>query len=90
MRDQATRAVVACTRLLRAHAVTTRAFNARLQATHGLTVNDFEVLHRLSEATDGLMRRIDLAQSVLLTPSGITRLLDGLQRAGLVEKAECL
>jgi DNA-binding MarR family transcriptional regulator len=36
-----------------------------------------------------MMRRVDLAQQVLLTPSGITRLLDGLQRCGFVEKAAC-
>jgi DNA-binding MarR family transcriptional regulator len=36
-----------------------------------------------------MMRRVDLAQSVLLTASGITRLLDGLERAGFVEKAAC-
>jgi DNA-binding MarR family transcriptional regulator len=36
-----------------------------------------------------MLRRVDLAQQVLLTPSGITRLLDGLQRCGLVEKAAC-
>ena len=36
-----------------------------------------------------MMRRVDLAQQVLLTPSGITRLLDGLQRCGYVEKAAC-
>jgi DNA-binding MarR family transcriptional regulator len=35
------------------------------------------------------MRRVDLAESVLLTASGITRLLDGLERAGFVEKARC-
>lgn len=35
------------------------------------------------------MRRVDLAQSVLLTPSGMTRLLGGLERAGLVCRAAC-
>ena len=35
------------------------------------------------------MRRIDLAESLQLTPSGVTRLLDGLERVGLVEKASC-
>jgi DNA-binding MarR family transcriptional regulator len=36
-----------------------------------------------------MMRRVDLAQSVLLTPSGITRLLEGLERDGYVERAKC-
>jgi DNA-binding MarR family transcriptional regulator len=35
------------------------------------------------------MRRVDLAEQVLLTPSGITRLLDGLERSGCVERASC-
>jgi DNA-binding MarR family transcriptional regulator len=82
-------AVQAWVRLLGAHAAMTRAFNADLQASHGLTVNDFEVLRRLSLEPEGRMRRVDLAQVVGLTPSGITRLLDGLQAAGLVRKEHC-
>ena len=74
---------------LRAHAALTRALNVDLLAHHGLTLNDYEVLLHLSRAEDGMMRRVDLAESVLLTASGITRLLDGLERAGLVEKASC-
>ena len=58
-------------------------------ADHGLTINDYEVLLRLARAPDRMLRRVDLAQQVLLTPSGITRLLDGLQRCGFVEKAAC-
>jgi DNA-binding MarR family transcriptional regulator len=76
--------------LLHAHTALTRSFNADLQANHGLTVTDFEVLRHLDGADDGRMRRVDLAQRVGLTPSGITRLLEGLQGGGLVRKAECL
>lgn len=72
-----------------AHAAMTRAFNADLQACCGLTVTDFETLRRLADAPEGLMRRVDLAQAVGLTASGITRLLDGLQNAGLVRKESC-
>lgn len=75
--------------LLRAHASATRQLNAQLQAEHGLTISDFEVLLRLSRAPDRRMRRVDLAEQVLLTASGITRLLDGLEGAGLVERAAC-
>jgi DNA-binding MarR family transcriptional regulator len=75
--------------LLRAHASSTRRFNAELVAQHGLTLNDYEVLLHLSRAEDKRLRRVDLAQSVLLTPSGITRLLEGLERAGYVERASC-
>jgi DNA-binding MarR family transcriptional regulator len=86
---QASTALTVWVRLLRAHAATTRAFNRDLIAQHGLTVNDYEVLLLLSRAEDCRMRRVDLAEEVLLTASGITRLLDGLQRAGLVDKASC-
>ena len=75
--------------LLRAHAATIRQLNAKLSADHGLTLNDFEVLLRLSRAPDRRMRRVDLTQEVFLTPSGITRLLDGLERLGLVERGSC-
>jgi DNA-binding MarR family transcriptional regulator len=74
---------------LRAHAAITRQLNADLLNDHGLTLSDYEVLLRLSNAEGGMMRRVDLAESVLLTASGITRLLDGLERAGFVEKAAC-
>jgi DNA-binding MarR family transcriptional regulator len=63
--------------------------NADLVAGHGLTINDYEVLMRLSRAPERRMRRVDLAQEVLLTASGITRLLDGLQQAGYVCRANC-
>ena len=75
--------------LLRAHATSIRRFNAELVSEHGLTLNDYEVLLRLSRAEDRRLRRVDLAEQVLLTPSGITRLLEGLERAGFVERASC-
>jgi DNA-binding MarR family transcriptional regulator len=75
--------------LLRAHASTTRRFNAELVAGHGLTLNDYEVLLHLSRADGKRLRRVDLAEAVLLTPSGITRLLEGLERCGYVERAAC-
>jgi DNA-binding MarR family transcriptional regulator len=67
----------------------TRELNAQLVAEHGLTINDYEVLLRLAKAPDRRLKRVELAQSVLLTPSGITRLLDGLEKEGFVEKAGC-
>ncbi len=69
---------------LRSHAAITRELSAQLQREHGLTLNDYEVLLHLSHAEGGMMRRVDLAESVLLTASGITRLLEGLERAGFV------
>jgi DNA-binding MarR family transcriptional regulator len=74
---------------IRGHATLIRSLNAQLVADHGLTINDYEVMLRLSRAPDRRLKRVELAQSVLLTPSGITRLLDGLEAAGWVEKASC-
>src|SRR5688572_14573818 len=75
--------------LLRAHTAVTRQLNAQLDAEHGLTISDFEVLLRLARAEGRRMRRVDLAQEILLTASGITRLLDGLERAGYVDRDSC-
>jgi len=75
--------------LLRAHAATTRQLNARLIADHGLTMADYDVLLHLAWAPDRRLRRVDLAERVLLTASGVTRLLDGLERGGLVERGPC-
>jgi DNA-binding MarR family transcriptional regulator len=76
-------------RFLRAHSAVTRQLSARLEAEHGLTLNDFDVLVQLYHAPERALRRVDLARTVLLTASGITRLLDGLERAGWVEKRAC-
>lgn len=75
--------------LLRAHAGITRDLNSQLALEHGLTLSDFEVLLRLSRAPDRQMRRVDLADQVFLSASGVTRLLDGLERQGFVERASC-
>ena len=84
-----TRAVEAWVRLLRGHAAATRTLNAQLVREHGLTVNDYEALLALSKADDGAKRRTDLARELELTASGVTRLLDGLEAAGLVTKQAC-
>jgi DNA-binding MarR family transcriptional regulator len=87
--QQTPTAVRAWTRLLRAHASTTRALSGELQTDHGLTLNDFEALLVLSRAEDGRMKRVELARRLILTPSGITRLLEGLEEAGLVRRTTC-
>jgi DNA-binding MarR family transcriptional regulator len=86
---QASVGLDAWARLLHAHASTTRALSGSLLAEHGLTLNDYEALLRLARAEDGRMRRVDLAEELLLTASGVTRLLDGLEAAGYVERASC-
>jgi DNA-binding MarR family transcriptional regulator len=87
--EQSTRALDAWVRLLRAHAACTRALSAELVSEHGLTINDFEALAHLAREEGQRMRRVDLSERLLLTPSGVTRLLSGLERAGYVEKASC-
>jgi DNA-binding MarR family transcriptional regulator len=82
-------AVRAWTRLLRAYAATTRLLSAELQQDHGLTLNEYEALLVLSHAEGGRLKRVELARSLMLTPSGVTRLLQGLEDAGLVERAAC-
>ena len=82
-------AVRAWTRLLRAHTATARTLSAELQADHDLTLNDFEALYVLSRSEGGRMKRVELARRLLLTPSGITRLLEGLECAGLVRRTTC-
>lgn len=75
--------------LARAYASAMRRFNGDLMSAHALTLNDYEVMLRLAEAPERMMRRVDLAKSVLLTPSGITRLLEGLEACGYVKRASC-
>jgi DNA-binding MarR family transcriptional regulator len=75
--------------LLGAHAALTRELSAALVASHGLTINDYGTLLLLSRADEEGMRRIDLANELQLSPSGITRLLDRLEDQGLVGKGAC-
>jgi len=79
--------VQAWAQLLRAHSALTRRFSTELLTMHGLTLNGYEVLLHLAHSPGRRLRRVDLAESVLLTPSGITRLLDGLERAGYVSRS---
>jgi DNA-binding MarR family transcriptional regulator len=73
-------------RFLRAYAELTARMDRRLVAEHGLSLREYEVLLALESAPDGRLRRVDLAARVLLTQSGVTRLLDKLERDGLVAK----
>ena len=82
-------AVRAFVGLLRGHAAATRTFSALLQRQHGLSLSEYEVLLRLFRAPGHRLKRVELVEQVLLTPSGITRLLARLEGGGLVEKAHC-
>jgi DNA-binding MarR family transcriptional regulator len=76
-------------RLMRAHSVLRRELEAEVLSPRGLTINDFETLFHLYRADQQRLRRVDLVGLLMLTPSGVTRLLDGLQGAGLVENIAC-
>jgi DNA-binding MarR family transcriptional regulator len=72
--------------MLRVHARVTQLLDAQLREAHGLTVSQYEVLLFLVDAPDHRMRMADLASRVLLTRSGMTRLVDRLVQLGYVER----
>jgi DNA-binding MarR family transcriptional regulator len=74
---------------MRTHHALRRELDTELAAEHELTVSEFEVLLLLSRADQRSMRRIDLANEVRLSPSGITRMLDRLGANGFVDKRAC-
>jgi DNA-binding MarR family transcriptional regulator len=74
---------------LRAHAAITRRLDSRLSDTHQLTLSQYEVLFRLAKAPGRKMRMSELAESVLLTRSGVSRLVGALEQGRLVERASC-
>ena len=73
-------------RLNRAYATLTRRLDISLGTYHGLSFADFMVLSNLSRAPDGRLRRVDLADRLGLTASGITRALIPLEKIGLVKR----
>jgi DNA-binding MarR family transcriptional regulator len=75
--------------LLRAHACLVKRLDAELERRHGLPMSSFEVLHYLARADDGRMRMRDLAEHAQLSRSGLTRLVDRLERDGLLNRCSC-
>lgn len=75
--------------LLRVHAALIKELDAELQAAHGLPLSSYEVLLTLRHSPAGEMRMSQIADSVLLSRSGLTRLVDRLERDGLIERREC-
>jgi DNA-binding MarR family transcriptional regulator len=69
---------------LRAHARLTRVLEAELIAEQRLSLAAYDVLVQLAEAPLYRLRMTELADAVLLSRSGVTRLVDRLERAGLV------
>jgi DNA-binding MarR family transcriptional regulator len=75
--------------LLRVHASLSKALDARLEREHGLPLTSYEVLKYLADAEGEKMRMCDLASSVSLSRSGLTRLVDRLERDGLLCRESC-
>src|SRR3954452_13752617 len=75
--------------LVRAHACLVKRLDAQLEAEHGLALTSFEVLTRLGDSDGGKMRMHDIATSVMLSRNGLTRLVDRLERDGLVHRCSC-
>ncbi len=75
--------------LLRAHSALTKTLDGELEQAHGIGLSTYEVLVRLDRAPERRMRMCDLADSVLLSRSGVTRLVDRLERDGLLAREEC-
>ncbi|MEZ0067539.1 DNA-binding MarR family transcriptional regulator [Streptacidiphilus sp. MAP12-20] len=73
-------------RLTRAQTALAKRFDAVLSNRHGISYADFQVLLHLGAAPGGRLRRVDLAQALGLTASGVTRGLGPLERIGLVER----
>ena len=75
--------------LLRVHSSLVKVLDAELEHAHGIALSSYEVLARLGKAQDGRLRMCDLAESVLLSRSGLTRMIDRLERDGLVARGSC-
>ncbi|GAA0703622.1 MULTISPECIES: MarR family winged helix-turn-helix transcriptional regulator [Streptomyces] len=73
-------------RLVRAQTALVKRFDASLGGLHGVSLADFTTLLRLGQAPGGRMRRVDLAEALGLTASGVTRGLAPLERIGLVTR----
>jgi len=71
---------------LRGHAQIVRALDAELEAEHGLPLTSYDVLINLSLAPNRRLRMFELADAIVLSRSGLTRLVDRLERDGLVER----
>lgn len=74
---------------LESHAFVMRRLAAELEAEEGLSLADFDALIQLGIAPDGRRRMSELADAVLLSRSGVSRMVDRLAAAGLMERRMC-
>jgi DNA-binding MarR family transcriptional regulator len=75
--------------LLRVHAGMTTALDAELRREHRLPLTSYEVLLFLADSPGGRLRMSELADGVLLSRSGLTRLVDRMERDGLIHRERC-
>ena len=75
--------------MLRAHAELVRELDTELAREHDTPLSSYEVLLYLNDSSEGRMRMSELADSVLLSRSGLTRLVDRLERQGLLRRERC-
>jgi DNA-binding MarR family transcriptional regulator len=74
---------------LRTYTTLVRELDDQLTERHGLPLSSYDVLVQLDEAPEGRLRMSALADAVLLSRSGLSRLVTRLERQGLIERAEC-
>src|SRR5881397_3274392 len=74
---------------LRTHATLVRELDEELTERHGLPLSSYDVLVQLDRAPEGRLRMSHLADAVLLSRSGLTRLVTRLEKQGLLERADC-
>jgi len=75
--------------LLRAHGCLARRLDAELESAHHLPMTSYEVLQRLQESSGERMRMCDLAEQAQISRSGLTRMVDRLERDGLLSRCSC-
>ena len=81
-----TRSTDLCLRIARANAVLLRRFDSALGSHHGISYSDYQLLNHLTRAPGGKLRRVDLAERLGLSASGVTRSLLPLEKIGLVTR----
>jgi DNA-binding MarR family transcriptional regulator len=74
---------------LRTYTTIVRDLDVELTERHGLPVSSYDVLVQLDEASDGMLRMSHLADAVLLSRSGLSRLVTRLASQGLIERKDC-
>lgn len=70
-----------------AHTKIFKTLDRRLSA-HGIFFSEYQVMHQLSKAPQRVMRRIDLAENIGMSASGITRLLNPMEKLNIVQKEQ--